>query len=690
MHVRCPHCQNALDVVPEVEFDDLTCPSCGSQIDLVGEATATVQLTPRKVAHFELRDQLGRGQFGTVWLAQDTLLDRRVAVKIPRNSSLDGAEVDGFLREARAAAQLRHPHIVSVHEVGLDADSVYIASDFIDGADLKSWLTQKSLGPRAAAELCATIAAALQHAHEAGVIHRDLKPANIIMDGQGQPHLTDFGLAKRESGEATITLDGQILGTPAYMPPEQAQGKSHMADARSDVYSLGVVLYQLLVGRPPFQGDKRMLILQITHDPPPPLKKLNPRVSRDLETICLKCLEKDPAQRYASADELRKDLQRYLNGETVVARRTPSVVRLTRWVRRKPLAASTLALLVLAAALGSAMIRQVLNSQPKRQTVLIPTQPEDAYVVFIPLDSDSGDPQPNQASRARRSSRTARLVPGDYLVVAYLNDDYFHEVYRRVPETVDDLIGVYPHLDWQFDEAGVVTLPPVKLHRAQDVTANMVKLTGSSDFVMGSSQLSVAPAHRRSLPDFFLDLTEVTVGQLRDTGLSLPRAMPDQELDDESPVTNVPYDLAAMYAEQLGKRLMQEAEYEFAATNGATTEYPWGNTDIPEDNWTIGPVGSAAHDQISIGSRTIDGLYSNVSEWTDTWGVGYPSQVGSMPLGRQGRILRGGPIREEAAKGPRYRVIGLRPMRSVRVGFRCMRSVKPRTKEQDFGVVLDD
>jgi serine/threonine protein kinase/Tfp pilus assembly protein PilF len=321
--------------------------------DVKGIARAANMLG--ELGDYELLEEVGRGGQGVVFRARQKSLNRTVALKvIGLGQWASKAHLKRFRREAEAAASLEHPGIVPIHEVGERDGSCYFSMKFIEGGQLDEIVRREPMPIRQAAELIAKVARTVHYAHEHGILHRDIKPGNILLDAKGEPHLTDFGLARLLETESTVTRTLEVLGTPSYMAPEQALGEKAAVSSATDVYGLGAVLYQLLTGQPPFAGGTTYETIKLLLDTEPRQPRLlNPKVDRDLSTICLKCLEKDPKRRYSSALALAEDLERWLNYEPILARHTGIFTRGKKWVRRNPTSALLVAsLVVLAAAAG--------------------------------------------------------------------------------------------------------------------------------------------------------------------------------------------------------------------------------------------------------------------------------------------------------------------------------------------------
>lgn len=350
------------------------CPSCLlrlSGVDLAGNAksgpAAAALLDSgviRRLGDYELIEEIARGGMGIVYRTRQVSLNRLAALKVLLATHAP-SDAQRFRREAELAASLNHPNIVSIYEIGEHERQPYFSMELIEGQSLAEMTRESPLPAARAAQLVKTVAEAIHFAHQRGLLHRDLKPSNVIVDAFDVPHVTDFGLARRTEGDENLTVTGQVLGTPNYMPPEQADPQRGPAGAASDVYALGAILYQLLTGRAPFMAETLTQTLRlVTESEPISATLLNPRVPRDLETICSKCLEKEPERRYASAQELADELGRFLADEPIHARPISNAARLLRWSRRKPslaLSAGAAAVLLLVVLIGSPIAMVQIN-----------------------------------------------------------------------------------------------------------------------------------------------------------------------------------------------------------------------------------------------------------------------------------------------------------------------------------------
>lgn len=312
-----------------------------------------------QIRGYQILGEVGRGAMGVVYEAIQTNLNRHVALKM-LSSFEDTAHRERFQSEAKAAAQLQHPNIVQVHDVGEHDNRPYISLEFIKGSTLDDQLTGRPMPPREAAQIIETLARAIEAAHRAGIVHRDMKPSNVMVTPSGELKVTDFGLAKNMDEDSSQTRAGDILGTPHYMSPEQAFGKLQEVGPASDIYSLGAILYELLTGCLPSQGESVLDTLEkVRHEEPTPPRKLVPNLHRDLETICIKCMQKKPRFRYASAIELADDLKRFLDGYPVEARPISASEKMLRWMKRRPAVTSLAAILLLVVPLIVVLEKQI-------------------------------------------------------------------------------------------------------------------------------------------------------------------------------------------------------------------------------------------------------------------------------------------------------------------------------------------
>jgi predicted Ser/Thr protein kinase len=705
--LTCPGCGAALHA--NGTDAQLACAACGQRLSLIDPAVWQEAQAQQKLGSFELVRRLGRGHYGEVWLARDAKLERDVAIKVPRHLGGEEKTNELFLREGRALARLRHANIVPVYDVGFDGDFVFIVSAYIQGTELRQLLQQKRFSPLEAAQLSLSLAEALQHAHQMGVVHRDVKPSNVLIDAEGTPYLTDFGLAKYQaSDELTISSDGELLGTPAYMPPEQARGESEKIGPASDIYSLGVVLYELLTGKRPFDGRVELLLNRILMEDPVPPRRIDAHVPRDLETICLKAMAKSPTERYSTAQAFAEDLQRFLRGESILARRAGALERSLRWSRRNAL---KIALATTAAGftgLAGAQYFRSPESQPggqhrirlRLEALVEGTEvPQHGRVAFVPWGANTGHLMPELMIQADAAPDVdVALPPGNYLVVAEVPGLGFHEVWRHVPAEEKKIPGTFAHQRWKYVD-GLVELPSIHVHEFSTSPAKMALFEGAERFSMGLEGAIDVPRHTRSVSPFFLDFSEVTVGEYRRHRNSIPIMLRKSPPPDDHAITCVSWDEAIYFAELLGKRLPEEAEYEFAATNGGETRYPWGNEAPSNVEWTYGAADACPFDRL-LKNPEVRGLCSNVAEWTlspFSPHLGPDAEGGARPAspephfiirGGSSNVVSGKPETNEWERLPFSRKTRMAPVGGTGLGFRCAKSTKPRFLPEDFGRIF--
>jgi len=708
------------------------------------EASAAVHsdefsVLPQKISRYEIQAELGSGGFGRVYKAFDPMIRRSVAVKVAkRPGDWSVAEEDVFLDEARKAAKLSHRNVVTVYDAGkCPTHGVYIVMEHIDGETLAQSLSSQPMSMETAVHVVRQIASALNEAHQQGLVHRDVKPSNILLDARGDARITDFGMALLESQQ--VSERGNISGTVPYMSPEQISGDAHLLDGRSDIWSLGAVLYQCLTGRRPFTGETFEIIREeILRREPKPVRQINDRVPRRLEEVCLKCLSKNVSDRFATGHDLDEELRHSLvktdSGHAEDSAAPLSSEQLVdsfrregrRWIAAITVVSISIAALVVVAvwmSIANAPVPVQASSQPTRPSaltgtdmaagglapvateplqhrVMVLTKPQNARIVVYPVVEPYGFLDGEQRVEAdSRSPATLELSPGTYLVVAALDDGRFHEVYRIVPEQQHGLpLSAKDHFFWRNRADGTVEWPEVMIP-AVDVTDGMGSFDGSESFQVGVEGNPEVPVHNRSLGGFYLDAHEVAWGEFLRNNKNFPPPslmhLRNQLPDAALPIAGIWYNDAASYAESVGKRLPTEAEYEFAATAGGTRTFPWGDDPSLMAQWPLVAAGTPQFDRIEAGNPVF-GLYSNVAEWTSSWASVYPPLMDYLPglslrpeatwivRGGPYSVIKGKPDPVQFSSGPRSRIGQNENALHPGLGFRCCRSARPRLEATDL------